>query len=143
MYGVSNVSVTGPVSPSSVEKYDTQQMGMIFQNTNPNTIISISWDTNGRESGPSFYIFKDILEVANILKGQYQIPFVLANADTEEYTKGNALLFFNDNALELRIIAYKDEGYIYKFFRNDAYQYLKQALTQDSISYNTYMSSQY
>lgn len=122
-----------------VERYDTNQFGLMIQNLNPNKAFSISWGIGGgEEDGPQFYFFKDVLEIINMLMREYQTPFVLSTGNEDAYTRDNAVLQFNDNALEIRVISFKNEGTLYKFFRNDVYQYLKQSLSQNTIPWTTY-----
>lgn len=131
------------IQSTQIEKYSTQQFGTMLQNSNPNRIVSISWEIgNESENGPTFYVFKDVGEVVNMMRNIYTTSFVLADINDDElYTKENAILQFRDNTLEIRVISYKDEGDTYKFFRNDAYQLIKQNLSHGTIPWRTY--SQY
>lgn|SRR5690606_10777609 len=130
MFGLTNVSITRP-APVQVEQYNTQQLGVMFQNANPNKIIAMSWEKQG--SGPTLYVFKDVNEILNMMRGEYNTPFVLADLSDPVSTKENAVLQFNDPALEITVTSYQDAGTVYKFFRPEIYLYLKQQLSQNTI----------
>lgn len=130
-----NISITQPVRAGPVEQYNTHQLGTMIQSLNPHKIIAISWSVEG--SGPTLFAFKDIDEIVNMLEDNYTYdhegPFMLAAWDEAVFTKQNPVLQFNDDKLEIIVTIYKSEGYVYKFFRPEAFEVMKQQMVEKTI----------
>lgn len=124
-----------------MEKYNTSHFGLMLQTLNPNKIVSISWGEGDEEDdhSPTFYFFSDVGEVSKMLRSTYSTPFVFSDANDDVYTKENAVLKFDSVDLEIKIIAYKTSGDVYKFFNPQAYQYLQQNLLQGAIPWSEYV----
>jgi hypothetical protein len=106
-----------------------KQFGLQYQNCHPEKIFSISWD-DGDEIylPPLFHFFDTVDHMVNYLKKMYITPFVLANDDTERWTKQNAILLFKDADMLIEITHWKYDITIYQFYNQIIYQELKQKL---------------
>ena len=124
-------------SSIQIEQYNTQQLGIMFQNANPLRIISLSWEEEFSE-GPTLFVFKDVEEIVNMMERDYSTPFVMADLNHEMYTKRNSILKFNDSILEMIVTVHKSESVIYRFYNQDAFHALKGRLVKDSISWEAF-----
>jgi len=115
----------------STIKYNTFEFGSLLQQSNPDSIVSISWpygDSIDTFQGPSFYFFRDLNHVITHLLKLYGQPFVLYDQNVERYTKESPIYEFNDEKLSLSITTYKYEGDTYTFYNDTIYSSLKSEL---------------
>lgn len=108
----------------------SKQFGLEYQAWHPEKIFAISWDDGDEiQLPPQFHFFDTVDDIVNNLKKMYVTPFVLANDNTERWTKDNAILLFKDADMEIEITAWKYDNTVYQFYDQVIYQQLKHKLS--------------
>lgn len=107
------------------------QFGKQLQDSNPNSLVSISWEINeGFDQHPSFLFFDNVAEVLAYFQKIASGYRVIDGEKEEWFTKAEPLMIIEDNVIKL--IQYKYEGNGYAFFDKIRFQELSKLLEQNS-----------